>query len=322
MIPQRSLTPALAIALLACSSAPESTGTIAELISGGELAPDQNAVVAVVNFAGGHCSGSLIAPRLVLTARHCVADTSGPDQEVYCGQTPFVAADSAGALFVVALPEITDNPDDYRAVSAIKLSDPPDSDLCGADVALLILEQPLEGVTPLVPRLDNPALAGELFTAVGYGIDESLPGTPSGIRRELGGREVICSGTECGVPDIRSNEWLGTDAPCRGDSGGPALDADQQVIGVLSRGSEGCIQPVFGGVATRADWLRGEARSAAGKESPPAWACPSAEDCEAPSDLEETSCAVASPPRSTGGTAWLLTALALLASRARRRLRW
>jgi hypothetical protein len=233
-------------------------------VRGGSAAPDDTSVLAVVNFAGGNCSGSLIARDLVLTARHCVADTGGEALEVICGRTLFQPPDSAGAIFVVPRATITDDPDDYLAVSAIHMPEQGD-DLCGTDVALLVLETPLADLTPLVTRLDEPVAADETYSVVGYGVDEAAPGEPSGERKRLDGLTVTCSGELCGDDDVRANEWVGSGGPCSGDSGGPALDAEGRVIGVVSRGKSGCSEPVFGDLSSRADWLRSEARAAASR---------------------------------------------------------
>ena len=292
-----------ALASLACGNV-EPLAAEHLAIFGGSPAPDDTAVVAVVNFSGGQCSGSLIAPNLVLTARHCVAATADKDVRVVCGQTPFEPPDSAGAVFVVPLPSISQDPNDYLAVDQIRMPDDLGDDLCGTDVALLRLHAPLAGVTALDPRVDLPVMAGEAYSAVGFGIDESLPDKPSSERKRLDGLEVACSDVGCRGDDVRDNEWIGSGGPCQGDSGGPALDADGKVIGVVSRGKSGCTEPVFSDVATRAAWLRSEAVAAAraARQALQSWACNAENPCQK-NEPDET-CAFA-PPRRPGAPAWL-----------------
>jgi hypothetical protein len=311
----RAASLALTLLTLSCS-AHDALDSLQGGVRGGSDAPEDDNVVAVVNFAGGQCSGSLIAPQLVLTARHCVAETEGQELQVVCGQTPFEPPDSPGAIFVVARPKITDDENDYAAVTAIRMPRDVADDLCGSDVALLVLEKPLTAVTPLEPRLEPAVKAGESYSAVGYGVDEAIEGKPSGVRKRLDGLQVSCSGNQCAVDDVRNNEWLGSGGPCSGDSGGPALDEAGRVIGVVSRGKTDCGEPVFGDIATRRSWLVAEAIAVANsaRETPPSWApCDAESPClAAPSVARaepDASCALA-PRHVTPTWQWALAGLA------------
>ena len=109
---------ALAPALVACGGSGEAepagddAATLAQIqqpIIGGALDESTSGVVGLALDLGsrvaGHCSGTLIAPNLVLTARHCVALTEATDAEgvVECGTAKFKS--SFPARMLLASPE-------------------------------------------------------------------------------------------------------------------------------------------------------------------------------------------------------------------------
>ncbi len=268
-------------------------------ILAGQPAPEAISVVGVVNFAGGQCSGSLILPNLVLTARHCIAGSEDDTTAVMCDRTTLDTADSAGAVFVVPLAQISDDPADYHAVSRIQTPEGASS-LCGSDVALLHLSQAL-ALPALTPRIDSPVVVDEPYSAVGYGVDGRVG--PGGVRRRLDELSVVCAGAECPASTVFENEWVGSGGVCSGDSGGPALDAEGRVIGVVSRGKDDCRSPIYAHVFSYADWLRSAAESAsesAGYELPnwargfssePRFNWPVGAACTANTDCESNTCA-------------------------------
>ena len=71
---------------LSCSTdppAPDPVVRVGQSIMGGEDDPtDLNVVAIIMTSMGGLCSGSLIAPNLVLTARHCVATPSEENDQL------------------------------------------------------------------------------------------------------------------------------------------------------------------------------------------------------------------------------------------------
>lgn len=244
---------------------------VEQSLRGAAPAPDAEQIVAIVNFAGGQCTGAPITPDLVLTARHCVGRTADISRRVVCNETAFVDPDSAGAMFVLTTPTITVDEEDYRRVAAVRLLPGEDPRLCGRDVALLHLREPLP-VAPLIPRVDAAAQTAEPYTAYGFGDDEADEG--AGIRRVLTELQVQCVGDDCNDREVFETEWVGSDGACSGDSGGPALDSEGRIIGVVSRGLPGCKAPVYGSVAAFAEFLKAEASWAAeqGGYPPPSWA--------------------------------------------------
>ena len=222
-------------------------------IAGGVPDTEDVAVVGITDDAtGATCTGALIAPDLVLTAQHCVAPIVGPFD---CATVTFGPPGNPSTFHVTTRPAFTFDPGDYHAVAEIRI--PPGGDaVCGRDVALLVLAAPIDAdeARPIAPRLDVEVAPGEIYAAVGYGAIDDV-NTGAGERRRRDGLLADCIGDACGTAFIHAAEWRGEAGVCQGDSGGPALDAQGRVIGVASRGSFGCVDPIYGSLVAHRDWI-------------------------------------------------------------------
>jgi hypothetical protein len=215
------------------------------------------------------CTATLIAPNLLLTARHCVSPGTGEDH-VLCGDSVLGAPYPAEDFIATNDPQPRDNSLIFSAAS-VRVPGL-GKDTCGFDIALITLSKsvPSSVSVPAVPRIDREVQPGEVYTAVGYGANES--GSPTGRRMMRPGLTIACEPGSCGE-GVESTEFRGETGICSGDSGGPALDADGKVVGVVSRGGPDCSTPVYGTVTAWHDFLIETARTAAtfGNYDPPFW---------------------------------------------------
>lgn len=162
------------------------------------------------------CTGTLVAPRVVVTAAHCV-DNSPPE-----GFQVFVGTDVDAAGEVVYVTDLEPHP----------LYDPVSLE---NDLAVLVLAAPLpHPPAPLLASLDDAAV-GRLARVVGFGADSST-GVP-GVKRT--GAATITA-----VADASFDIAPGPSMSCHGDSGGPVfLDVDgvEYLAGVTSSGDPACV---------------------------------------------------------------------------------
>ncbi len=271
------LVSAAACALSCGSAEPDpNVQAVHSAIAGGEPDSTDANVFLLFSHRGMEgvalCSASLIAPNLLLTARHCVADVSS--EQVTCGKTTAGNPFPANTFFAANTASI----DDVTKANAFEVSSisvpTQDSDICGFDVALVTLATSVASniARPLIPRIDRAVAAGEQYTAVGYGTDQPGDAGTAGLRRGRTGLKVNCAPGHCSS-GVELSEFVGDAGICSGDSGGPALDADGKVVGVVSRSADNCNHPVYGSVAAWKDWITGVATDAAaqGKYAVPFW---------------------------------------------------
>src|SRR5690349_12616413 len=138
----------LTLGVVACGEADAAgpVGTASQGLLGGTTDTSNTGVVGLaIEQRGtivGHCSGTLIAPNLVLTARHCVAPTvSTPDEQVVCGVAEFADTGDPSAFLAspsTVRPLTPSDPTFFRG-KALRAADE-SADVCGHDVALLTLE--------------------------------------------------------------------------------------------------------------------------------------------------------------------------------------
>ena len=209
------------LALAACAAQPLDASE--QPIVGGTRGGNPSVLWLYDTSEGGMCTASLIAPRVVLTAKHCVQH-SGATEPTPARSLIVGTGDVAGRGATYRVLSVYTTPGVWTEGGRTGLS----GALVGVDVAVLVLSTEVSGIASLPLMRESPrSLSGDRFTAVGFG---QIPSGSAGTKYTVEGT----------VSSTDSNLIYVGAVTCQGDSGGPMITEAGEIAGVVSFGTGSC----------------------------------------------------------------------------------
>ncbi len=174
-----------------------------------------------IDLGGGQgslCTASLVSPRVVITAKHCV-----------CNNGQVLAASS----FTLHTGRDQSTARLYSGVQEVRTT--PQCDVMqDSDFAILLLPQAGDLSPYRFGEGDDGAAPGVQITGIGYGITD--PNHQRGQMPREGALGIKNIGT-AQIEQVTAHEILIGELACQGDSGGPIFAPDGRIVGVSSRGT-------------------------------------------------------------------------------------
>jgi V8-like Glu-specific endopeptidase len=229
-IPTMRAAIVLALSCVSCGASDDEPIVAANTIVNGTVETDAPWAVMVVQQTAGStrvrlCTGTVIGSRAVLTAKHCVYRDPG--------STTWEAVPISELTVRMGLNFRTST----RTVSVVSVRTTDgayrDGDgRNGDDVAVLVTSDDL-GIAPK-PLARTAVARGATVQIFGYGYTVAGAADPMNLGGIHRGSAMVAT-VESNVFSTTGSQWT-----CTGDSGGPALNAQGEVIGVTSIGPTGC----------------------------------------------------------------------------------
>lgn len=200
----------LPCALTACAM---QTSTSDQAITNGTPDTGDPAVVALVdNNDVVACTATVIGAHTSITAAHCFINRTPQSLRIAFGSSLATATSTQIA-------DVRSHPDFNPTTLA-------------HDIAVVTFRDAATDTLMLDTRVIDASLVGTMFRVVGFGVTASTA-ADSGAKREGVAR----------ISEVQPDELTAMPSPsqpCRGDSGGPALLANDAVAAVVSRGDGAC----------------------------------------------------------------------------------